>query len=92
MIKPTLEEVSKYIKDEGFYDVNPEKFWNYYESIGWKIGKNPMKDWKATIRRWEKNSDSNKPNGSRQTAIRQDAIVPARSIFDDLRDEQEASK
>lgn len=89
--KPTVEKVKEYCVERD-NTVDPQYFIDYYESIGWKIGKNPMKDWKATIRRWEKNSDSNKPNGSRQTAIRQDAIVPARSIFDDLRDEQEASK
>ena len=54
MIKPTLEEVEKYIKDEGFFDVNPEKWWNYYESVGWKIGKKraPMVNWKSAIVTW----------------------------------------
>ncbi len=32
------------------------KFVNFYESNGWKVGKNPMKDWKASIRTWESNS------------------------------------
>ena len=25
---------------------------DYYESNGWKVGRNPMRDWKATVRRW----------------------------------------
>ena len=31
-----------------------KSFLNYYESNGWKVGKNPMKDWKAAVRTWEK--------------------------------------
>lgn len=32
-----------------------EKFWDFYESNGWKVGKNPMKDWKAAARNWASN-------------------------------------
>lgn len=55
--KPTLEEV-KLFCDERNNGVDPDKFFNYYESNGWKVGKNPMKDWKAAIRTWEKNTDT----------------------------------
>ena len=37
-------------------NVNPELFINHYESNGWKVGKNPMKDWKAAVRTWESNN------------------------------------
>ena len=37
-------------RDEG------EKYWNYYESNGWKAGRNQMKDWKAAARNWIKRS------------------------------------
>ena len=50
-VKPTLEEVQAYITEKGL-NVNAEKFIDYYESNGWKVGRNPMKDWKATVRRW----------------------------------------
>ena len=50
-VKPTLEEVQAYITEKGL-NVNAEKFIDYYESNGWKVGRNPMKDWKATARRW----------------------------------------
>ena len=36
-------------------DVDPEAFFDFYESKGWKIGRNPMKDWKAAVRNWERN-------------------------------------
>jgi hypothetical protein len=49
--KPTLVEVQTYMNDNG-YAVSPERFIAYYDSVGWKVGKNPMKDWKAAIRGW----------------------------------------
>lgn len=50
--KPTLEEVSQYCKERK-NNINPSSFINYYESNGWMVGKNPMKDWKACVRSWE---------------------------------------
>ena len=50
--KPTLEEVQAYCKERKS-SISAEYFYDYYESNGWKVGKNPMKDWKATLRRWE---------------------------------------
>lgn len=57
-IKPTLEEVKAYCSDR-HNNVNPERFIDYYESNGWKVGKNSMKDWKAAVRTWEKNGFEN---------------------------------
>ena len=53
-VKPTVEEVSVYCKERN-NDINPEAFYDHYESNGWvdKHG-NPMHDWKATIRTWER--------------------------------------
>lgn len=52
--KPTLEEVKEYCKERN-NNVNAEQFIDFYESNGWKVGKNSMKDWKAAIRTWERN-------------------------------------
>jgi len=52
--KPTLDEVSAYCLERG-NDVDPERWYAYYESNGWRVGKNPMKDWKAAVRTWERN-------------------------------------
>lgn len=54
-VKPTYEEICNYCTERG-NRVDPEKFLSYYESNGWKVGRNPMKDWKAAIRNWERNS------------------------------------
>jgi len=35
---------------------------DHYQSNGWKVGKNSMKDWKAAVRKWEENSFENKNN------------------------------
>ncbi len=59
--KPTLEEVKAYIDEKG-YSVDAERFINYYESNGWKVGRNPMKDWQATVRNWA--SKEKKPESS----------------------------
>jgi hypothetical protein len=52
--KPSLEELKAYIQEHE-YSVDAERFFDYYESNGWKVGKNPMKDWKACVRTWQKN-------------------------------------
>lgn len=51
--KPSIEEVQEYCTQRQ-NGINAEHFIDYYEANGWKVGKNPMKDWKAAIRTWEK--------------------------------------
>ena len=48
---PTPEEVSAYCLEKG-YNIDAERFVNFYEAKGWMIGKNKMKDWKAAVRTW----------------------------------------
>lgn len=57
---PSLSEVSDYIKEEN-YAVDPQRFIDFYTSIGWKVGKNKMKDWKAAVRNWEGRNKDNIP-------------------------------
>ena len=63
--KPTLEEVKSYCAERK-NNVDPEKLFNYYESNGWRVGKNPMKDWKAAVRVWER---KNKPKEEEPTVL-----------------------
>ena len=49
--KPTVADVEAYCIENG-YSVDAQHFVDYYDSNGWKVGKNPMKDWKATVRSW----------------------------------------
>lgn len=55
--KPTIDEVREYCEERNNC-IDAEKFFSYYESNGWKVGKNPMKDWKAAIRTWERNKSN----------------------------------
>ena len=54
---PTLDDVLAYVRERGS-DVDPQRFLDFYASKGWMIGKNPMKDWKAAVRTWEKREDT----------------------------------
>ena len=49
---PTVEEVFAYCQERG-NGVNAQRFVDYYTANGWKVGKNPMKDWRASVRTWE---------------------------------------
>ena len=62
--KPTIEDVIAYCQERN-NNVDPEKWFNYYESNGWKVGKNPMKDWKAAVRTWERSDGGGKPKYKR---------------------------
>lgn len=63
--KPTIPEIAAYCMERG-NNIDPEEFFNFYESKGWVIGKSPMKDWKACIRTWERNKRT--PFAPRQAA------------------------
>lgn len=49
---PTVDEVRAYCQERG-NNVDPQRFVDFYESKGWFVGKNKMKDWKAAVRNWE---------------------------------------
>lgn len=49
---PSLVEVEEAIKERG-YNINAQSFIGFYESKGWMVGKNKMKDWKAALVTWE---------------------------------------
>ena len=53
---PTVEEVEAYCR-ERHNNVDAERFVDFYTSNGWKVGKNPMKDWKSAVRTWERREE-----------------------------------
>ena len=63
---PTVEEVEAYCFERN-NKVDAERFVDFYASNGWRVGKNPMKDWKAAVRTWEKRED-NSPMSAAQRA------------------------
>ena len=59
---PTIEEVRSYCQERN-NNIDPETFINFYESKGWYVGKNKMKDWRACVRTWEKNRKTETKTG-----------------------------
>lgn len=59
---PTLQDVQAYCKERN-NTVDAEHFLAYYQANGWKVGKNPMKDWRAAVRTWERNRSTTSANG-----------------------------
>lgn len=66
--KPTVEDVGAYCGERG-NGVDAQRFCDFYEAKGWKIGKEPMKDWKAAVRTWEQREGDRKPQGAMGRAL-----------------------
>lgn len=49
---PSFSEVKEYIQERG-YRVDPQKFWECYDSLNWKIDGKPIKNWRAVVRGWD---------------------------------------
>ncbi|MBQ1792258.1 MAG: hypothetical protein II008_18935 [Oscillospiraceae bacterium] len=56
---PTRADVAAYIEEKGL-QVDPDRFMDYYEAIGWEINGRPIKDWRAACRRWSGTKDYGK--------------------------------
>ena len=92
---PTVEEVAAYCKERG-NNVNAQRFVDFYAAKGWKIGQNPMKDWKAAVRTWEQRDDSTarpaKVVSAQQYTQRQYTEDELLSVSDDLLAEARANR
>ena len=66
--KPTIDEIESYCKERN-NNVNANRFYDFYESKGWMVGRNKMKDWKACVRTWEARQKKDKPQ--KETTIPQ---------------------
>ena len=83
-VKPTLSEIEQYCIERN-NNINAAHFYDYYESNGWKVGKNSMKDWKAAVRTWER-SEYRKPNSKKNS--KEDAINVVKELMNEYADEQ----
>ena len=71
-IPPTIEEIRNYCTEKGLTNVNPERFFYFYESNGWKVGKNKMKNWHMAASGWntrEQSARSTKSSFDREAWI-----------------------
>ena len=78
--KPTLSEIKQYCIERG-NKVDAQHFFDYYESNGWKVGKNSMKNWQAAVRTWER-SEYRKPNSKKNS--KEDAIDVVNNLMNKL--------
>lgn len=76
-IPPTLEEVIQYVKDNNLNVVDPYQFWNFYESKGWFVGKNKMKNWHCAIATWIKRNQVQYGTGQQSNIINKVADILA---------------
>lgn len=83
-IKPTLEEIKQYCIERG-NKVDAQHFFDYYESNGWRVGKNSMKNWQAAVRTWER-SEYRKPNSKKNS--KEDAINVVKELMEEYANEQ----
>jgi hypothetical protein len=76
---PSLEEVRVLWTERGYsgLETEPTKFWGYYTSNGWRVGKNPMEDWKAAAAGWNTRSSD---MGSGQQQRRQSPSLLAGTV------------
>ena len=73
--RPTLEEVKAYVIEKG-YRFDPEAFFSFYESNGWKVGKNPMKSWKDACTTWEKRESSTASKSKKLSDMPNEKVTP----------------
>lgn len=62
---PTVDDVRMFCEEHG-YIIDPQRFIDFYESNGWRVGKNPMKSWQAAVRSWN-SREKQTPNKPAQT-------------------------
>ena len=78
--KPTIDEIKAYCHERN-NNVDAERFYDYYESNGWKVGKNSMKDWKAAIRTWERGNNNKLPDFELKTDKKQNIDDVRKRLF-----------
>lgn len=80
---PTVAEVRAYCQERQ-NNVDAERFVDYYTSNGWKVGKNPMKDWKAAVRTWERHGWNGYGYGGEKQQAKQTSSSIEMDIVDQL--------
>jgi len=82
--KPSISDIKQYCIERN-NNIDASQFYDYYESNGWKVGKNSMKDWKAAVRTWER-SEYRKPNSKKNS--KEDAINVVKELMEEYANEQ----
>lgn len=78
---PTLQEVQDYCNERG-NGLSAENFIDYYTANGWRVGKNPMKDWKACVRTWERTEYNRKSGAESKKGVTFYELGKERGVFE----------
>lgn len=78
--KPTLEEVRAYCTERK-NTIDAETFMDFYTSKGWKVGNQPMKDWKAAVRNWERRREQTRHSADEMEVQKQDIEAMRAKMF-----------
>lgn len=87
-VPPSVEDVRAYCLSRA-NGINPESFIDYYTANGWKVGRNPMRDWRAAVRQWEQRRKEETPNPRpfprQQTPRQQEGVfAAAERVIDEI--------
>lgn len=77
---PDVETVKNYFAEKGGTEAQAIQFYSYYESIGWKRGKNPMQKWRAAATGWISRDREQQPNKPAQGSTSR----PAADVYADI--------
>lgn len=81
---PTVEEVKEYCKERR-NGIDAEEFCDFYQSKGWYVGANKMKDWKSAVRTWEKKRKADKTFAERDyTESEMNSVFTDLNNYDDI--------
>ena len=80
-VPPTMDDVKEFVVEQGLR-MDPERFWNHFQSNGWKVGgKAPMKDWHAAARNWAARDKLSKPPDVPKDTRKIDYDAATREMF-----------
>ena len=82
-VKPSIEDIKEYVFENSL-NVDCEYFYDYYQSNGWTVGKNHMKDWKATLRNWSRRNQ--------KSTVKKKSQIEEILEIGEMLDEQERSE
>ena len=82
--KPSVDEIKEFMKQKEFslFDSEGVRFFNFFESNGWKVGKNPMKNWKGAVNTWISNWYERNKMTPKKTKL--DNVKEAHENLDDI--------
>ena len=89
-VPPSVEEAAAYFAERGAPAGEAVRFCDFYAAKGWKVGRSPMKDWRAAVRNWMRSADSFSPGGAPEKKL---AAAPAQAAplpYDGIEDEAAA--